>query len=247
MNDFYVYEWYNIDTNEVFYVGKGCKNRYKNKTDRNKWFIEYINNNNLDSRIVKSNLTEEEAFSFEKQLTEYYKNLNQCNCNLIDGEYGGYSKTWSKEMREYFSQYNPMKSEKQKERMKNCNPMKNPEIAKKVSEKNKRPIIINNIRYDGTVDAAKILGVWENTILNWCKRGYDTEGNPCRYADQKQKEYTIHKTNSKEVIVDGIKYSSLRKAADALGVKDTSPLCKALKAGKKYKGHTCEYANQQPS
>ena len=140
-----------------------------------------------------------------------------------------------------------MKSEKQKERMKNCNPMKNPEIAKKVSEKNKRPIIINNIRYDGTVDAAKILGVWENTILNWCKRGYDTEGNPCRYADQKQKEYTIHKTNSKEVIVDGIKYSSLRKAADALGVKDTSPLCKALKAGKKYKGHTCEYANQQPS
>lgn len=26
---FYVYEWYNIDTNEVFYVGKGCGNRYK--------------------------------------------------------------------------------------------------------------------------------------------------------------------------------------------------------------------------
>lgn len=28
---FYVYKWYNLDNNEVFYVGKGCKNRYKDK------------------------------------------------------------------------------------------------------------------------------------------------------------------------------------------------------------------------
>ena len=32
---FYVYEWYNIDTNEVFYVGKGCGNRYKTTSRRN--------------------------------------------------------------------------------------------------------------------------------------------------------------------------------------------------------------------
>lgn len=26
---FYVYEWYIVETGEIFYVGKGCKNRYK--------------------------------------------------------------------------------------------------------------------------------------------------------------------------------------------------------------------------
>lgn len=27
-NNFYVYEWYNIDTQEIFYVGKGSGKRY---------------------------------------------------------------------------------------------------------------------------------------------------------------------------------------------------------------------------
>nr|DAK58431.1 MAG TPA: hypothetical protein [Caudoviricetes sp.] len=39
----------------------------------------------------------------------------------------------------------------------------------------------------------------------------------------------------------------MRAAADFLNAKDTSPLCKALKNNKKYKGHECYYANQQPS
>ena len=29
---FYVYEWYNINTKEVFYVGKGSGKRYKIKS-----------------------------------------------------------------------------------------------------------------------------------------------------------------------------------------------------------------------
>ena len=65
------------------------------------------------------------------------------------------------------------------------------------------PVIINGKTYDGTVDAARDLGVWENTVLNWCKRGYDTDGNPCRYADEEQKEYTVHKTSSKAILIDG--------------------------------------------
>ena len=28
---FYVYEWFRTDTNEIFYVGKGCNRRYKVK------------------------------------------------------------------------------------------------------------------------------------------------------------------------------------------------------------------------
>lgn len=125
--------------------------------------------------------------------------------------------------------------------------MKDSKIAQKVADKKKRPVLINGIRYDGVIDAAKEIGVWENTISNWCKRGYDTKGNPCKYIDEEQKKYTIHKTSSKAVLIDGIEYSSLREAANALGVKDTSPLCKALKANRPYKGHICRYVNQQPS
>ena len=33
---YYVYEWYNVDTGEILYVGKGTGNRYKVKHGRNK-------------------------------------------------------------------------------------------------------------------------------------------------------------------------------------------------------------------
>ena len=84
------------------------------------------------------------------------------------------------------------------------------------------------------------------TVQRWCKRGYDTEGNPCYYKDtpvQGKKKTTC----SREILIDGQLFPSVRAGADFLGVKDSSPLCRALKTTHKYKGHICEYANQQPS
>lgn len=49
---FYVYEWYNIDTNEIFYVGKGCGERYKQATKRNKLFQENYFKNIIKIIIV---------------------------------------------------------------------------------------------------------------------------------------------------------------------------------------------------
>jgi len=75
MNDkFYVYEWYNVDTEEVFYVGKGSKKRKDQIKNRNKNFLTYIETHNVLSRIVKDNLTEMEAFKIEKELIEFYWN-----------------------------------------------------------------------------------------------------------------------------------------------------------------------------
>lgn len=54
-------------------------------------------------------------------------------------------------------------------------------------------------------------------------------------------------TCSREILIDGQLFPSVRAGADFLGVKDSSPLCRALKTTHKYKGHICEYANQQPS
>ena len=87
-NNFYVYEWFNVETKEIFYVGKGNSNRFKNISQRNQYFKNYYNKYDCEVRKVKDNLSEEEAFKLEKELIEKYRNLNQCQCNLTDGGEG---------------------------------------------------------------------------------------------------------------------------------------------------------------
>lgn len=245
--EFYVYEWYNTVTNEVFYVGKGTKNRYKNITKRNKYFLDYIKENSVDVRKVYEDLTEEEAFQLEFELTSKYKNIGQCKCCLAKGGTGGKSSVWTDDFKEYWSKNNPMKEEKQRQRMRENNPMYNADVVLKNAKKHKRPVVINGKYYEGVIDAAIANNVRDVTISNWCKRGYDTNGNPCHYADEEQKEYILP-SNCKGVIIDKINYyPSLKEAAKALGAKDSSPLCKALKTNHIYKNHLCEYADQQPS
>lgn len=72
MNNFYVYEWYIINTDEVFYVGKGKGKRAKERKN-NKFFIDMCNTHNCDFRIKIDNLTEEKAFEYEKKLIYYYR------------------------------------------------------------------------------------------------------------------------------------------------------------------------------
>lgn len=244
---FYVYEWYNTDTNYVFYVGKGCGKRYREMARRNEIFKAYCMNNNVDSRIVKDNLTEEEAFKYEAELTYLYKNRGECHCNLAQPGIGGCSFVWTEEMKQYWSEHNPMKSQEQRDRMSKNNPMKNPEYAKKAGDKHKRAVIIDGIKYDGAIDAAKVFGVSQSLIGLWCKNGGNPKGQLCHYADEAPKLYIPKTGNSKPVIVDGIWYKSQSAAAKAIGAPSSSCLTNALKKGILYKGHKCEYANQQPS
>jgi len=90
-NEFYVYEWFNKDTGEVFYVGKGKKNRYKTVKNRNQYFTNYYNKheNECDVRKVFKNLTEESAYAKEIELIAKYRKLNMCKCNLDSGGLGG--------------------------------------------------------------------------------------------------------------------------------------------------------------
>lgn len=72
MKEFYVYEYYMINTGEVFYIGKGKgKRAYTGK--RNKFCTDMMNTHDWNIRIVADNLTEEEAFHKEKELIKYYK------------------------------------------------------------------------------------------------------------------------------------------------------------------------------
>ena len=249
---FYVYEWYVKDTNEIFYVGKGSRNRYKQGNKKNKIFVLYFEKFYCDSRIIKYFENEEDAFKYEYERITELKKINQAKANIDLGGKGGTSSCWTDEMKNHQSQYNPMKAFKQRERMKLQNPMKNKEIALKVAETNMKALYINGKFYISITEAQKLTGRSVTSIAKWCKRGWDDNGNPCRFANEEQKEIPlIVKSHPKAVfhkavIVDGIRYETVSDGAKAIGVWSES-LIRCIKKNKTCKGHTCKYDNQQPS
>ena len=88
MNSYYVYEYYVIETNEVFYVGKGSGNRVSSGK-RNKFCEDMKKTHNWAYRIVKDNLTEQQAFSLEKELIKKYRETTTYRLtNVTDGGEG---------------------------------------------------------------------------------------------------------------------------------------------------------------
>ena len=181
---FYVYEWYIKDTNEIIYVGKGSKNRYKVKK-HNKMFNEFISRYECDSRIVKTFEKEEDAFHYEYTHVAELKSIGQCVCNIYNGGFGGETKSWTPEKRHKYSEYNVMKSKKQRERMSNYNPMKNKETAKRVGIKHRKAVIVDGKYFDSVKSAADYIGTWDIYVTKCIrdKQGM-CKGHKCEYANQ---------------------------------------------------------------
>ena len=89
MNNFYVYEWFIVDTSHVFHVGKGQGSRYLELKGRNKYFLRVASKYNVASRIYKDNLTEEEAWVLEKLRIDELQAIGQCETNIHEGGCGG--------------------------------------------------------------------------------------------------------------------------------------------------------------
>lgn len=88
---YYVYAWFNEDTEEIFYIGSGSGKRFsvKNYGSRNQKFIDYYNSHNCDVMFLEVQLTLEEALEKESKYIEYYRSIGQCCCNItIDGKPG---------------------------------------------------------------------------------------------------------------------------------------------------------------
>ena len=84
-----MYEWYLVDTGEVFYVGKGSGKRFKSISNRNANFKKIYDEYKCDVRIKCNNLTEAQAFKKEKETIKYYKTKDNCRLtNLTDGGEG---------------------------------------------------------------------------------------------------------------------------------------------------------------
>lgn len=182
---FYVYEWYIKDTQEIIYVGKGCRNRYK-VTKHNKFFNEMIKRYKCESRIIKKFENEKDAFDYEYIRINELKQKGQCICNIYQGGTGGITSWWTDELREQYSENNVMKSEKQRQRMKKNNPMSNNDIAEKTNRQKRRKVIIGNITYKSIKDAKQILGVSYSNLITWNKKGTTPNGEKIKIEPQKQ-------------------------------------------------------------
>lgn len=101
INDYYVYIYYRLDTNEPFYIGKGHGVRWKDFGRRNEHFMNIVNTIPTIVVIEKDNLTENEAFYWEEEIIrrlvfEYgfsieIKGCNSDNhyCHLTNQTWGG--------------------------------------------------------------------------------------------------------------------------------------------------------------
>ncbi|NBI31002.1 NUMOD3 domain-containing DNA-binding protein [Chengkuizengella marina] len=85
---FYVYEWFIVDTFEVFYVGKGNGIRRFELHNRSKYFNNVYNKYNCAVRLVHQHLTNEEACKLEIERIAELKCIGQARCNFTSGGTG---------------------------------------------------------------------------------------------------------------------------------------------------------------
>lgn len=222
---YYVYEWYIVDNGEIFYVGKGTKNRYKVTYGRNKLFQEMINNNNCSSRIIKYFDNEKEAYVFEAERIDYLKSMGMCTCNLYSGGAGGTSEYWSDRLRKEYSEKNIMKAPEQRKRMSEHNPMRNKEISMKVGKTKMRPVIINDTEYESVKSAALAYNTTTDVVINWCKKGVNSKMETCRYKDSEQVEFNNTRYNlggCRTVVYHNKYYESAKDFAIDIGISDST-------------------------
>lgn len=240
---YYVYEWFIIDTNEIIYVGKGTRNRYRVKK-HNKFFNEMIIRHKCNSRIIKEFETEKEAFEYEFERINELKAIGQCICNIYDGGFGGTVESWTDEKKQKYSEMNVMKSQQQRERMSLNNPMKNKEVANKANSRKMKAVIIGEIEYPSVKSVCEHYHVSIATVQGWCWNGKTTSGEKCRYKDNQNISAYFHVNNGqpKTITYLGQHYKSSADLGRAVGVSQTTA-SRWCRQGRDSQGNPCRYDN----
>lgn len=238
---YYVYEWFIVETGEVFYVGKGTGRRYKVRK-HNKFFNDMLKRYICESRIVKEFETEKEAFSFEFERVNELRKIGQCACNIYDGGYGGETAWRTDEMREKYAEKNCMKSETQRHRMSTENPMKKQSVAEKVNSCKRIPIIIGETEYQSIKSVCEKYHVSCSTVNLWCVRGETAKGERCFYKNDPHGVTYRHKNNGqgKALVYKGERYESTAELSKRLNVSQTT-VSRWCRQGRDTYGNSCKY------
>lgn len=118
----------------------------------------------------------------------------------------------------------------------------NKQIAISKQELPDESIIYDGTEFESAIKVAEYVNKDKRTVIRWCKKGFSTDGTPCRFKGDKT-EYIYQKPNKAHgmipVTINGIYYESERAACDALK-------CDYRKLYQLIKGQYGQ-ANQQPS
>lgn len=90
-DNYYVYLHIKKDNDKIFYVGKGKNNRYRSVSGRNLHWQNTSLKHGWYSRIVQSNLLEEDALELEEFIIDIIGLQNLCNRNYFNGGKSGYN------------------------------------------------------------------------------------------------------------------------------------------------------------
>lgn len=107
-NKYYVYAWYYINTGEIFYIGKGTGNRWKDVVcHRNDYFKSIIKKEgeNVTVKKLYENLYEKDAWDLERKLIHEYWDKCECKANFHEGECGGNHGNYNENMRKKLSEF----------------------------------------------------------------------------------------------------------------------------------------------
>ncbi len=201
MNRFYVYTHSKLNTNEVFYIGKGSGNRAWSKSGRNNYWHNITNKYNYKVKILIKNLSEDEALLYERlgQMDLKPKaNIKKCGSK---GGNGGANKglKWSEKAKKKhslamknrdFTPWNKgtkklIKSNSGSFTSKNTKGEKNPFYGKKHSQETKEKISNLNKKRKGEKVTKKAL---ENL-----RKGFLKTSKPFICLETNEKFYSLSK------------------------------------------------------
>jgi len=104
-NIYYVYQHRSLDTNAIFYVGKGKDKRHSDKNKRSNYWKSYVAKHGFTSEILVDNLDEDFAFLVEMEAIDVYKKRGIKLVNMTNGGEGcsGFSIKHSEEQKAKWS------------------------------------------------------------------------------------------------------------------------------------------------
>jgi hypothetical protein len=151
---YYTYAHIRLDTNAIFYIGKGIGRRLNKKDNRNKYWKHIVEKHGFKAIKLSEWDNESDAYSHEKSLITYLRNKGIKLVNVTDGgdgnnEKGGFTFKGRKQSKEAI--------EKTMAFVRGI--PKSKESKLKNAEAHKQAIKINNIVYDSWLKASNILGI----------------------------------------------------------------------------------------